>query len=417
MDSQVLINAVTKATQTWTKQRKAEEREKSRALRRREALIPSYRLTIKEAAWKVMQQAYLKASAGNTLPAHARQIMYPARGPIQSATGQRLDDQYFTQTLLPDYLMAHPTQTRNWDVVFDARGHFQEPHTDREIALGTLPVRTYLDAVFKGAQPDEVNPEELIKLWQTCGPQHRFGAVLFIEKEGFLPLFRKVRLAERYDLAIMSTKGMSNTAARLLVDQLCGRYRVPLLILRDFDKAGFSIAGTLQRDTRRYEFSHAFPVIDLGLRLADVEAQGLEAEEVIYSETNPASNLRENGATLEEIQFLCQSSNGRRYRGKRVELNAFTSDQLIHWIEGKLEACGIQKVIPDTPTLETAYRRSVAQYRLKQLIECHHQQIEQEVAAMAIPDDLTAQIQACLADERTWSWDQAIAAMVQEGWL
>ena len=34
--------------------------------------------------------------------------------------------------------------------------------------------------------------------------------MLFIEKEGFLPLFEAVHLAERYDLAIMSTKGMSN---------------------------------------------------------------------------------------------------------------------------------------------------------------------------------------------------------------
>ena len=40
---------------------------------------------------------------------------------------------------------------------------------------------------------------------ETHGPIGCFGAVLFIEKEGFLPLFEKVQLAERYDLAIMST--------------------------------------------------------------------------------------------------------------------------------------------------------------------------------------------------------------------
>jgi hypothetical protein len=36
---------------------------------------------------------------------------------------------------------------------------------------------------------------------------------------GFKPLFEHVQLAERYDLAIMSTKGLSNTA-RLLVERL-----------------------------------------------------------------------------------------------------------------------------------------------------------------------------------------------------
>ena len=35
---------------------------------------------------------------------------------------------------------------------------------------------------------------------------------------------------------------------------MCERY-VPLLVLHDFDKAGFSILSTLRRNTRRYSFS------------------------------------------------------------------------------------------------------------------------------------------------------------------
>jgi hypothetical protein len=53
-----------------------------------------------------------------------------------------------------------------------------------------------------------------------------------------MPLFQQVELAERYDLAIMSTKGMSVTAARELLDRICRRHSVPLLVLHDFDKAG-----------------------------------------------------------------------------------------------------------------------------------------------------------------------------------
>jgi hypothetical protein len=71
---------------------------------------------------------------------------------------------------------------------------------------------------------------------------------------------------------------MSVTAARLLADEMCGRHDIPLLLLHDFDKAGFSIAGTLQRDTRRYEFKNDITVVDLGFSLADVEAMGLEGE-------------------------------------------------------------------------------------------------------------------------------------------
>ena len=87
----------------------------------------------------------------------------------------------------------------------------------------------------------------------TYGPDGCFGAVLFIEKEGFLRLFEAVNLAQRHDLAIMSTKGMSNTAAGHSSMTLC-KYQVPLLVLHDFDKAGFSIIGTLRRKTRRFTF-------------------------------------------------------------------------------------------------------------------------------------------------------------------
>ena len=58
--------------------------------------------------------------------------------------------------------------------------------------------------------------------------------------------------------------------------EICGGNDLPLFVLHDFDVAGFMILGTLQRDTRRYQFSSAVEVIDLGLRLDDVE--GLERE-------------------------------------------------------------------------------------------------------------------------------------------
>ena len=67
---------------------------------RRQALVHSERVTIKESAYAAMERAYHKASSEGRYPAHARQIMYAARGPIQEETGRQLDDQYFCQTLL-----------------------------------------------------------------------------------------------------------------------------------------------------------------------------------------------------------------------------------------------------------------------------------------------------------------------------
>jgi hypothetical protein len=179
---------------------------------------PERRMSVKEAAWSVMSEAYQKASGAGTLPANARQIMYAARGKILVLTGNaRLDDAYFTQTLLPDYMEEHPEETAEWDVVFDARGNFSEPHTGREISLGTIEVREYL-----GDRP-RLSPAVALaysERFSTTGPTNRYSNILFIEKEGFAPLLRAARIAERFDIAIMSTKGMSVTAARMLIDRL-----------------------------------------------------------------------------------------------------------------------------------------------------------------------------------------------------
>ena len=101
---------------------------------------------------------------------------------------------------------------------------------------------------------------------------------------------------------IISTKGVSVTAARQLIDDICGDHDIPLFVLHDFDVAGFLILGTLQRDTRRYQFSNTIEVIDLGLRLADIA--GLEREPAAATKISAhilRAQLAENGATADEI--------------------------------------------------------------------------------------------------------------------
>jgi hypothetical protein len=150
------------------------------------------------------------------------------------------------------------------NVVYDARS-FEEPHTNRRIGCGTLS--------WQLSARDE-RPQVVAAVFNAnvdiIGPSGNISGVLFCEKEGFSPLFKEVNLANRYDLMIISTKGVSVTAARLLIDEVCGGSNLPLFVLHDFDVAGFMIFGTLQRDTRRYQFSHAVEVIDLGLRLEDM---------------------------------------------------------------------------------------------------------------------------------------------------
>ena len=101
----------------------------------------------------------------------------------------------------------NPELTADWDIIWDDRGHFAEPHTGHEIGLGTLPVREYIE----GFREPVIEPVSVADAHvSTFGPAGRYHAVLFVEKEGFEPIFQAAGVYERYDLAPMSTKGMSD---------------------------------------------------------------------------------------------------------------------------------------------------------------------------------------------------------------
>jgi len=386
---------VTRVTKKWAKQRKTEERSKRAAANRR-FVFTRARWTIKDAAYEYMEKAYLKASGNGRFPANARQIMYAARAYIQDQTGLPLQDNYFTQTLLPDYIADHGTA---WDVVFDARGHFTEPHSRTSVPLGTLAVRRYL---AEAGQQQVTDPglEPMRSDFPTKGPADRFGAVMFIEKEGFDEILKAARIAERYDVAVMSTKGMSVTASRLLVERL----RVPLLVLHDFDQSGFSIIGTLRRSTRRYEYRSGVDVTDLGLTLADIEQYGLDAEDQRL--TQDASTLRRNGATPADIVFL--------EGGQRVELNTLTSDQLVELIETKFKSLGISKVVPDPDLLASAYRRACQIGILNRALAAAADDARRRAAEIDLPDDLVERVRAFLEEHPEEPWDGAIARLAED---
>jgi len=393
-----LSEAVTNVTKSWAKQRKAEERNRGAIHYRRMRLVREDRITIREAAFSVIEDAYLKASDDGSLPTRPRQIMYAARPQILSITGQpTLDDRYFTQTLLPDYINEHGAD--DWDVVWDARGHFIEPHTGREVPLGTLEVREYLG--LRAPLRDTVSVEADI-LYPTRGPEQRYSAVLFIEKEGFGPLFKQAQLAERFDLAIMSTKGMSVTAARMLLDRLSDRGIEKFFVLHDFDVAGFSIFGTLGTDSRRYWFKNEINLIDLGLRLADAEAMGLQAEpEAMPGDWRKrAATLRRHGATGAEIAFL---------QHQRIELNAMTSRQLLDFIAEQLTADGITKLIPDDNILQQHARRLLEQQLAAAAIAKLMPEIVKQAQARRLPAALRKRIADILQKEPEKSWDVALA--------
>ncbi len=393
----------------WTKQRRREEREKNAHLRREEELTRAVRLTPKDIVWDALPDIYDAVTSNNRFSALTRQLGYRLR-PLIMEEGIRFTSRTMktlTSVLIPRFIIEHPKLTADWDVIYDARGHIIEPHTDEVISLGTVDVREYVGGFHRCAPAgEELNPKFLTeRLFPTKGALHRYGAVIYIEKEGFHELLERHGFAMRHDVALMSSKGHSVMAARSIVDALP---EIPVLVVRDFDVAGFNIAHTLRHGSWRDEFTERPNVIDIGLRLEDVKRYQLQSERVQYKDDRRGT-LEEHGATEEEIEFLC----GEYHGGERVELNAFSTEDLIRWLEEKLMEHGVQKVIPDDEVLAAAYRRSfeirVSQGRIREIQE----EARRTSANAQVPKDLADRVKKRLKANPAMPWDQAVALEVE----
>jgi hypothetical protein len=398
-------SAVREVTKKWTRTIKAEERAPASRFYRQARMTKERGVSFKEATAEILPEAYQKVSGNGELPANARQLMYACRPHVLKRVGKLWEeDSYFTQTLLPDFISENAELTADWDVCFDARGHFAEPHDGKGFGLGTLEVCDYLSGFHDPKVIDaDVSQVEV----ETSGPSGSFGAVLFIEKEGFDPLLDAANIAKRFDIAIMSTKGMSVVAARALADEMCHDHDIPLLLLHDFDKAGFSIAGTLQRDTRRYEFQNDLTVIDLGLRLEDVQAMRLESEPQHHGKvtmTALVDNMRKNGASQSEIEFMFRDFDQTRST-RRVELNAMTSPQFISFLERKLRKNNVKKIVPDQDLLAEAFVEMERGRRLEKAAE----KLKINMDDFKAPKDLQRRVQKHLKEHDELRWDAALA--------
>ena len=266
----------------------------------------------------------------------------------------------FSQKVLVQYMTRHPKTTANWKITANPRGAFVVPNAGHEVHVpcGTIQIEKHMRKAMRACDPFDIDAE-LDVVWPSLAPGQRYAAVLYIEKEGFHPMMHEVRIGERFDVALLSCKGQSVVAARMLVDEFCHDMGgVPLLVVHDFDKSGFEISQRLTtvserdvaNDTVKYHFQNDIDVTDLGLRLTDVQAYGLADEDCSFNldKDFPSDSI----CTEEEKEYL--------RAGRRVELNAFTAPQFIEWIETKLAERGLGGLIPDDEVLEDAYRRALA---------------------------------------------------------
>jgi hypothetical protein len=407
------IDLINRVTKKWDRQKKAEIRRPMSRSARAAALYRPRSIRAADVAPLILPKAYAKASDNGKLPVPIRQFYYAARQEFIEKTGKPITYETFCLNVRKYEAAYRPT---DWRILYDDRGHLVEPHTKKIVPLGTLAVDRYL-------RDTDANQHEWLDLpdtqhaltLSTVGPRNRCSAALFVEKEGFAELLREAKLAERFDLLVISTKGQSNVATRRLVDELCAvGHDLPLFVLHDLDAAGLLIAQALVEVTEaaelrdenggdpvRYRFRHEINVIDLGLRLDDVKKWNLAAEDC----PPPAALPADSWATPEERAFLSS--------GHRVELNEFMPADFLRFIEEKLVAHGIQKTIPNASGLEAAYRRACHLEFVNQRVDELHERATEAAEAAKLPRGLERKVRKLLSDDPTIPWDEAVGQIVK----
>jgi len=412
-----ISSAIKSVTTPWKKvkrQADKDNRVRKRDLERLRRGKVAPKMSVRDAAFQVMQEAYKKASSNGRFYTTARQVMYAARPNIIEMTENNTpwkNSSYFTQNLLKDYIEQNNPDWKE-KVVWDPRGHFKEPHTGKSVELGGIKVREYLKNW--NSNISEFPKVSFSQRIMTVGPQYRFNSVLFIEKEGFDQILEDAGISRRFDIALMSTKGIPVGAACELASHLYKTVGVQIFVLHDFDLAGFKIVNTLLNGTRMNE---GVPVIDLGLRLEDVD--GLQSEPVEYKQqADPTDYLIDCDATWDECEFLVTGQRGMTWIGERVELNAMTSEQLISFLEEKFDEHDVKKLVPDKTILESSLRRA---FYCQTLVDKSHEiqkNVKAELNLRKIPKDLQKSVRQLLENNEKYSWDEAIweiaAEMIEE---
>lgn len=379
--------------------------------------------TIKGAVYAVIAETYAQiAQSGIGVP--PRMLMYRCRPEILRLT-ERASFEYATfVNAVHDFMEDHPEETADWQLAYDDRGHFITPG-GKVIGLGTQAVNTFIAGL--GSEQATFSPTirgfrveaDAGHLSEDPDPSHRFSAVCFIEKEGYAEVIRRSALAERFDVAFASTKGLPNTAIRKLLDALA-TYGIKVFCLHDFDIAGLTIANTLANSNRRYQFANALDFVDMGLRLATAQAMDLQSEPFEPDKRVSPQKLRDRlqgyGATDAEIRMLVDDH-------QRVEIDAMADPlAVVAFIEQQLTEHGITKIVPDEAAMAAHYQQAAFNIRLdramaplRQAFATQADKLAQDLRQSTVFDisvpPLREHVQRHLAAHPTATWHEAVAAV------
>jgi hypothetical protein len=292
-------------------------------------------------------------------------------------------------------------------LIWDVRGHLYEPHSETVTEIGTLSTSNY----------------EF--------PEFVFDKLLYIEKEGEMGKVREAQLAEKYDMAILTGKGMPTEEIRKLLLRAEGE-EFQVFCFHDADPDGYDIARVLGEETARMP-GYSVEVIDLGLSYPDAERMGLRGEP-FTRQKSLSQPMIERLEALEPLTWgrtldlMTGTQIGpKSWEAWRYELNTIKPVATrMDYIEEKLREKGVRpKVVPPEEYLrdDIADRRDVdIRYEIGRAIDRIVR--KDEIVRCLIDrfrdpydermDGAATWIRAAFEDDPTRSWSDVVEERIDE---
>jgi len=297
--------------------------------------------TQKDLAKRYMTEAFMLASSDSKYAVTARQIYYKLRELIGRAEWEK-ESTYnsFTQKWLTEWLDEHEEYESK--VNFSDRGNFYIEGSQE--GLGTANVRRFIDNAnsrtdkfnVHGGLHDSIYIDD-----KNFGIQYKYDKVLYIEKTGFDSVFKAEKLDEKYNVLIVSGQGYASRAARRLLYDLQER-GLKLYCLHDLDIDGVTIYNSMCKANDKFEYDLIME--DLGITVSDVDRYEIEPELVPATKTQKSK--------LAKLPHEYRNFFDNEEHHLRVELNAFSTEQLLEIIDDKFSGRSALPTIKISESLE-----------------------------------------------------------------
>jgi len=283
----------------------------------------------KEIILHFLPEAVGKASGQGVYKFSQRQLYYAIRPYVIAQMDKQLDYNYFCRVIT-----EYEAKNGNIPAMYrDPRGVLYHPHLKEEIPIGTISVENYER------------------------PEWTFNKILYSEKEGFFTILKDAKFPERFDCALLTSKGYASRAVKDLFDFLGDTdEEILFFCIHDADAAGTKIYETLQEGTMARP-GRRVKIINLGLEPQEALEMGLEVE--------PA----ERAISRRPVAGYLDDKWREWLQDNRVELNAMTSPQFLEWLEAKISAHGVRKVVPDNHVMRKTLQAEVIALTTQQVQE------------------------------------------------